>query len=87
MEKLARLSLLAETFEPVLADDAGGTGETAVFVDVLVWLAKGEVCFEPRVKGERDVLGGLEANCHGQINYYDRVGLQKDGCDSDVRDG
>jgi hypothetical protein len=40
MEKLAGIALLAEALEPVLADYAGGA---AVFVDVLVRLAKVEV--------------------------------------------
>jgi hypothetical protein len=43
VEELAGIALLAEALEPVLADHAGGTSEAAVFVDVLVRLAKVEV--------------------------------------------
>jgi len=43
VEKLACLALLAEALEPVLADDAAGTGKAAVFVDVLIRFAKVEI--------------------------------------------
>ena len=43
VEKLAGIALLAQALEPVLADNAGGTSEATVFVDMLIGLAKVEV--------------------------------------------
>jgi hypothetical protein len=61
MEVLAGITLLAETLEPVLANNASGA---AVFVVVLVGLAKVEVRFEPGIKRERKVLGCIEVGSH-----------------------
>jgi len=59
VEEFADVSLLTETFEPVFADYASLSGETAVAVDVFVWFAKVEILFEPWIEGEGDVCGRL----------------------------